>query len=360
MPRIGYDKRGPAMMAISAIDMALHDIAARAQGVNIAQQLGGAVRHEVPCYASAFHRRGRCAVSALSARDRSASAPGFQSSQTPSRDLTSGGRRHGATGPRVDRAGCRLHARHQPGLQHGRLRDWRHGLSSRRAPLWIEEPVGPENLEGYAATAQAAACAIAGGEAIGSLAGFDGLLRTGAIGVLQPDLGVCGGFTGYRKAAALAESRDVAVMPHAFGTAINFLASLQVAATQMPARGGAWSNYPFVEYDVTGNPLIALTGHPIQGNGLSSPTRRPRPGHGLHAGTVRTLDGPALAHRNLGRPPCRDTSKPNQETTCAAKIPIDHAPRGAAFPPCSWHWPCQAWVPRQPMPLSHGLPNPSP
>lgn len=270
VPRIGYDKRGPAMMAISAIDMALHDIAARAQGVSIAQLLGGAVRHEVPCYASgpfiaegdAPYRHYPREIEALLRQGFKAVKP--RAGISPQADAAMAQQVRALIGPDADfmldinqgysTAAARLAAR----------------LIEPARPLWIEEPVGPENLEGYAATAQATACAIAGGEAIGSLAGFDGLLRTGAIGVLQPDLGVCGGFTGYRKAAALAESRDVAVMPHAFGTAINFLASLQVAATQMPARGGAWSSYPFVEYDVTGNPLIALTGHPVQGNGLAT------------------------------------------------------------------------------------------
>src|SRR5690606_24480639 len=43
---IGYDKRGPAMMAISALDLALHDLAAKFHGISVAPLLGGAVRTE--------------------------------------------------------------------------------------------------------------------------------------------------------------------------------------------------------------------------------------------------------------------------------------------------------------------------
>ena len=270
VPRIGYDKRGPAMMAISALDMALHDIAARAHGVGIAQMLGGAVRRELPCYASGpFIAEGDDPYGNYPREIESLLSQGFKAVKpragvSPQADAVMAQHVRALIGPDAD---FMLDMNQGYGTAAARLAA---SLIEPARPLWIEEPVAPENLDGYAAIAQATACAIAGGEAIGSLAGFDAFLRAGAVGVLQPDLGVCGGFTGYRKVAALAESRDIAVMPHAFGTAINFLASLQIAATQMPSRGGAWASYPFVEYDVTGNPLIALAGPAIQSNGCAA------------------------------------------------------------------------------------------
>ena len=47
-----YDRRGAAAMAIAGLDMALHDAAARAQGISIAAMLGGALRERVMAYAS--------------------------------------------------------------------------------------------------------------------------------------------------------------------------------------------------------------------------------------------------------------------------------------------------------------------
>lgn len=136
-------------------------------------------------------------------------------------------------------------------------------------PLWIEEPVHPENLDGYCLAARSSAIPVAGGEAIGSLAGFQALLDTNALTVLQPDLTVCGGYTGYRKAAALAEARDIAVLPHSFGTAINFYASLQVAAATPTRHYGAGAAYPWIEYDVTDNPLLDLCGVPLTSRGTA-------------------------------------------------------------------------------------------
>jgi D-galactarolactone cycloisomerase len=48
----GYDRQGTAMLAVSAIDMALHDAAAHEQGVSIAAMLGGALRKRVLAYTS--------------------------------------------------------------------------------------------------------------------------------------------------------------------------------------------------------------------------------------------------------------------------------------------------------------------
>jgi L-alanine-DL-glutamate epimerase-like enolase superfamily enzyme len=49
---VGYDRRGTSMMAISAIDIALHDLAAQMHGISVAALMGGAVRNEVFAYAS--------------------------------------------------------------------------------------------------------------------------------------------------------------------------------------------------------------------------------------------------------------------------------------------------------------------
>lgn len=52
MAVLGYDRRGVGTMAISAIDLALHEIGAKAQGISVAALLGGAVRDRVFAYAS--------------------------------------------------------------------------------------------------------------------------------------------------------------------------------------------------------------------------------------------------------------------------------------------------------------------
>ena len=126
--------------------------------------------------------------------------------------------------------------------------------------LWIEEPVLPENIDGYRAVAAAIGTAIAGGEALGSLAAFRDFIAAGAFSIVQPDMTVCGGYTGFAKVAALAAAYDLPVMPHVFGTVIHQRAALQMAALIPARRGGGPAEFPYVEIDASDNPLLTLGG----------------------------------------------------------------------------------------------------
>ena len=265
----GYDKRGPAMMAISALDLALHDLSARFHEISVAQLLGGAIRTEIPCYASGpFIREGADPYGHYATEIEAYLKRGFQAVKP-----------RAGVSPRADGAmATQVRALLGDSLEF--MVDINQGYSSATArqaarlmepaqPLWIEEPVHPENLDGYCLAARSSAIPVAGGEAIGSLAGFQALLDTNALTVLQPDLTVCGGYTGYRKAAALAEARDIAVLPHSFGTAINFYASLQVAAATPTRHYGAGAAYPWIEYDVTDNPPLDLCGVQLTSRGTA-------------------------------------------------------------------------------------------
>lgn len=266
---LGYDRRGPAMMAISAIDLALHDAAARAHGVRVADMLGGPLRERVFAYASGPFMR-------------EADDPYGHYEQEAERYLRQGFR---ALKPRAGQSphedGCMVDAmRRQVGAGVGLMVDINQGYTqgaacaSARAMegaglLWIEEPVQPEDVAGYQAVARASATAVAGGEALGSLAGFRDFFAAGALAVVQPDLTVCGGFSGFQRVAHLAAAHDLPVMPHVFSTTINFHAGLQMAALLPPARGGGPAGYPFVEWDPTGNPLMELGGLPLDREGFA-------------------------------------------------------------------------------------------
>ena len=259
---LAYDRRGAAMMGVSAIDMALHDLAAREQGISVAQMLGGASRQRMMAYASGpFIAEGPEPYGAYPAQVDALLRRNFRAIKP-----------RAGVSPRQDGAMTRA-LRHQVGEEVALMVDINQGysagaaLASLRAMeeadlLWVEEPLQSEDIGGYQALASAARCAIAGGEALGSLAAYRDMLQARAFGVLQPDLTVCGGFTGLRRVAALADAFDVPVMPHVFGTAVNFHAALQMAALLTARRGGGALPYPFIEYDVTPNPLLTLCGTP--------------------------------------------------------------------------------------------------
>jgi D-galactarolactone cycloisomerase len=266
---IGYDRRGVAMMAISAIDMALHEIAAKARGVSVAAMLGGALRSRVFAYASGPFIA------------ENASPYGHYAAIVETyleRDFRAIKPRAGIS-PREDgRMATGLRSLIGPDV--GLMVDINQGYTARAAIasarrmeeaelLWIEEPVMPEDIPGYQAVAAATPTAIAGGEALGSLAAFRDFLAAGTFSILQPDLTVCGGYTGFAKIAALAAAYDLPVMPHVFGTAVHQYAALQMAALIVSRRGGGSADYPYVEIDATDNPLLNVAGRlDLAANGM--------------------------------------------------------------------------------------------
>jgi D-galactarolactone cycloisomerase len=260
MQTIGYDRRGVAMMAISAIDMALHEVAAKAQGRSVAAMLGGALRNRVFAYASGpFIAEGSAPYGHYAAEVDTYLRQGFRAIKP-----------RAGIDPRADgRMASGLRA--QIGADLALMVDINQGYNARAAIasarhmeeadlLWIEEPVLPEDIGGYQTVAAAVPVAIAGGEALGSLAAFRDFLAAKTFSVLQPDLTVCGGYTGFAKIATLAEAYEIPVMPHVFGTIVNQRAALQMAALLPAKRGGGPAPYPYVEIDATDNPLLQIVG----------------------------------------------------------------------------------------------------
>jgi D-galactarolactone cycloisomerase len=266
---LGYDRRGAGMMAISAVDMALHDLAARMHGINVAALLGGALRDKVLAYASGpFFRQGTDPYRGFAREAEGYLKRNFRAIKP-----------RGGFSPRADGSMAK-ELRRVAGADVALMVDINQGYTARAAIasakhmedadlLWIEEPVQPDDIPGYQTVARAVPIAIAGGEALGSLRAFREFLTAGTFSVLQPDLAVCGGYSGFREIAALARAWDLPIMPHVFGTTVNFHASMQMAAVLEPKRGGGPAPYPFMEYDATENPLLDLCPPPaLDANGM--------------------------------------------------------------------------------------------
>lgn len=280
----GYDRRGSAMMATAAMDIAFHDIAAQAQGVPVSALLGGALRQRATAYASGpFMKPGGHPYRTYLAQVDAWARQGFRAFKP-----------RGGFMPHEDAAvmaGLRRHL----GPEAALMIDFNQGYTAAAAAqaarmldpaalLWIEEPVGPEDVPGYRAVSRAANAAIAGGEALASLAGFRDFVVAGTMAVLQPDLAVCGGFTGVMRVAALAEAFDLPVVPHVWGAVVNHHAALQLVSILPERRGGGSAGLPFIEVDVTENPLLHLMGEPrLDKDGMIEIPARPGLGLDLSA-----------------------------------------------------------------------------
>ena len=73
----------------------------------------------------------------------------------------------------------------------------------------MEEPLAPQDFDGYARLRQTSAVPIATGEALYTVFDFKRLLDVGGVDVIQPDLSLCGGFWQGRRIADLAETHHV-------------------------------------------------------------------------------------------------------------------------------------------------------
>ena len=98
-------------------------------------------------------------------------------------------------------------------------------------PMFIEEPVLPENNEALREIANATNIPIATGERMFSRWDFKKLLHDGYVDIIQPDLSHAGGITECKKIFSMAEAYDVAVAPHCPLGPIALAACLQVDAT---------------------------------------------------------------------------------------------------------------------------------
>ena len=138
-----------------------------------------------------------------------------------------------------------------------------HGPAARAVPLrWLEEPVIPDDIHGYAALKALGRVPIAGGEHEHTIYGFRQLLEAKAVDYIQFDTNRVGGITQARKIAALAEAHSVP------GD------SARRPDAQLPCRDGQltirpWrSSFPSVDVEI-GNELFwyIFDGEPTAENG---------------------------------------------------------------------------------------------
>ncbi len=230
--RGGFYRGGPVLMsALSGLDQALWDLKGKALGVPVWQLLGGQVRDRIPAYAwIGGERPGEVAEAAAARREQGFSAikmnatgeMGFLDSP---KALDSVLERVAAVQAQGLEAGLDFHGRlHRPmAKQLVRL------LEPLR-PLFVEEPLLSENLEGLEDIKAWTTIPIALGERLYSRWDFKPVFERGLADIIQPDLSHAGGISEVRRIAAMAEAYDIAVAPHCPLGPLSLAACLQIGA----------------------------------------------------------------------------------------------------------------------------------
>jgi len=234
--------RGSVIMgAISAIDIALWDIAGKNFDAPVHALLGGKVRDRARVYYHVFgettdelcqgivdaREAGFTAVGHLTPfLDTPRDEPYYESHARKITGAIDAVRRYReVAGPDVDLC-IEIHRRLQPfeAVQLGL------GIEP-YLPLFLEDPVLPDNIDEMGYVASKVNVPIATGERYTSLWEFQMLLARGGAQFVRPDVCLVGGITGARKVAALAEAFHVGVVPHNPLSPVSTAACLQIAAT---------------------------------------------------------------------------------------------------------------------------------
>ncbi len=233
--------RGAAIMgAISAIDIALWDIAGKYFGVPVYQLLGGKVRDKARVYYHVFgdtkekliqgvkeaKAKGFTAVGHLTPfLDESREVPFFKTHVDKMRDaIETVGAYRDAVGNDVDLC-IEIHRRLTPAEAIVLAR----GIEEFH-PFFYEDPILPENFDAMGLVANHIAIPIATGERLHSIHEFEMLLKRGAVQYVRPDVCLAGGITHSKKIAAIAEAHYVGVVPHNPLSPLSTAACVQLAA----------------------------------------------------------------------------------------------------------------------------------
>lgn len=261
-----YGRKGSVVAGISAVDTALWDLAGQFHGLPIYKLLGGAFRERVQPYATGFYRiegqgeAQRLAEEALRHADAGFALMKVKLGYGVEDDIEC----MQAIGRALQGKPVRLMV--DTNHAYGRAEALRLGRALAEFDLrWYEEPVVPEDLQGYAELRRQLPMPIAGGENEHTLFGFRDFFAAGCVDVVQPDIGSCGGLSAGRHILALAQAHGVMVNPHVWGSAIAQAASLQFIAAVPVAHHSLFATQPVLEYDRSSHPFRQqLVTQPLQ------------------------------------------------------------------------------------------------
>ncbi len=231
---------GAAISALTGIEIALWDLAGKAQGVPVYRLLGGKFRDRIRLYVDSAHTDYNERAAEVKERGFTAIKFDLDDAQNPHKldpwnwsvtpdELKSlvdqaFAIREGI-GDSLDLA-IDLHGRYDAtaGMK----------IAQEMEPLnllWLEEPVPPENIDALAKITHATGTPICVGENLYLRHGFRDLLQQQAADIIMPDISKCGGLSECRKIANLAEMYYVPFAPHNNSSALSTVGDAHVCAS---------------------------------------------------------------------------------------------------------------------------------
>jgi D-galactarolactone cycloisomerase len=251
-----YGLTGMTISGISGIDIALWDIVGKACRKPLHKLIGGSFRDPVPAYATGLYFRNMNRLNEEAVEEATGYArQGFKAIKmkiglgSMRKDLDRVAAVRDAIGPEVQLMVDANHCFNVPqAINIGRELE-------KLGVYWFEEPISPEDLEGYIEVSRSLDMAVAGGENEFTKFSFSEILKRRAMDIVQPDVCAAGGITECKKIAALAQAHCVQCVPHAWGTAIGLAATIHFLASLPDCPPCLVPVPPMLEYEQTFNPF---------------------------------------------------------------------------------------------------------
>jgi D-galactarolactone cycloisomerase len=220
---------GMLIESLAGVDIALWDIMGKVAGLPVHRLLGGAGRGAVLAYASSINwgDDGRATAETEACIARGFRAIKVKIGQPVRAAIARAELIRRIAGPEIRLSvdanwAFDLDEATQVGAALAALDYW-----------WFEEPIVPEDIDGYRRLRERTRVRLAAGESDFVVTQARDLIASRAVGVIQPDVARAGGITETRRIADLADSFHVAYAPHVgWSGALCAAASVQIAAAQ--------------------------------------------------------------------------------------------------------------------------------
>ena len=246
-------QKGMPIQALSGIDIALWDILAKKAKLPLYQLLGGKTNNKIPVYGYGMMLQKKsveelCELfkkEANQIKEKNFKAMKMKVGLGPKEDLKLVSAVREAIGDNFKLMVDANHAYNKnDALYVGK------GLDEMEI-YWFEEPVAPEDYDGYKELKEKLKTNIAGGEAEFTKYGWNQLIKNNCIDIAQPEVCGLGGITEYLKVSALAQSNFIPIVNHVWGSALSVAVNLHLLTSLPDMPGGLFPTKSMLEFDTT-------------------------------------------------------------------------------------------------------------
>ena len=246
-------QKGMPIQALSGIDIALWDILSKKANLPLYQLLGGKCNNQIPVYGYGMMLQKKPVEQLIELFQKEAKEIKEKNFKAMKMKI--------GIGPKDDLKLVKA-VREAIGDDYKLMVDANHAYNLSDALhvgkgldemniYWFEEPVAPEDYEGYKELKKKLNTNIAGGEAEFTKYGWNQLLKNRCVDIAQPEVCGLGGITEYLKISALAQSNFIPIINHVWGSALSIAVNLHLLTSMPDMPGGLFPSKPMLEFDTT-------------------------------------------------------------------------------------------------------------